>query len=160
MLFRSRTGFGAVDPALVREAVGAVGGRRPVSAVVGQPEMKPEDLLRRATEIADAGATYIKVGLYPHPMRRDSIDTLSSLAARCRLIGVMFADHGADESLIEVMAQNRFRGVMMDTFKKSNGRLFDHLDIAAIGRFVEAVHSNELMAGLAGSLEAPDIPRL
>jgi len=155
-----RTGFGAVDPALVRKAVDAVGGHRPVSAVIGEPEMKPEDLLRRATEIADAGATYIKVGLYPHPMRRDSIDTLSSLAARCRFIGVMFADHGADESLIDVMAQHRFRGVMIDTFKKNNGRLLDHLDIAAIGRFVEVVHSHELIAGLAGSLEAPDIPRL
>jgi len=155
-----RTAFGSVGPALVRKTVDAVGGHRPVSAVIGEPEMKPEDLLRHATEIADAGATYIKVGLYPHPRRRDSIDTLSSLAARCRLIGVMFADHGTDESLIEVMAQNKFRGAMIDTFEKNDGRLFDHLDIAAIGRFVEVAHSHELMAGLAGSLEAPDIPRL
>jgi len=155
-----RTAFASVDPALVRKTVDAIGGQRPVSAVIGEPEMKPENLLRHATEIADAGVTYIKVGLYPHPTRRDSIEALSSLASRCRLIGVMFADHGADESLIEVMAQNRFRGVMIDTFKKSNGRLFDHLDIAAIGRFVEVVHSRQLMAGLAGSLEAPDVPRL
>jgi len=155
-----RAGFGSVDSALVRKTVDAVGGQRPVSAVVGEPEMKPENLLRRAADIADAGVTYIKVGLYPHPMRRDSIAALSSLASRCRLIGVMFADHGADESLIEITAQNRFRGVMIDTLKKSNGRLFDHLDIAAIGRFVEVVHSHQLMAGLAGSLETPDIPRL
>jgi (5-formylfuran-3-yl)methyl phosphate synthase len=155
-----RTAFGSVGPALVRTTVDAVGRRRPISAVIGEPEMEPEDLLRRATAIADAGATYIKVGLYPHPMRRDCIGTLSSLAARSRLIGVMFADHGADQSLIGLMAQNRFCGVMIDTFKKCGGRLFDHLDIAAIGRFVDAVRSHGLMAGLAGSLEAPDIPRL
>jgi dihydroneopterin aldolase len=34
------------------------------------------------------------------------------------------------------------------------------MDIAMIGHFVDAAHSQGLMAGLAGSLEAPDIPRL
>jgi dihydroneopterin aldolase len=34
------------------------------------------------------------------------------------------------------------------------------MDIAVIGRFVDAARTNGLMAGLAGSLEAPDIPRL
>ena len=155
-----RTAFGSVSPALVRTTVDAVGGQRPVSAVIGEPEMQPDELLRRVTDVADAGATYVKVGLYPQLMRRAHIDALSKLTDRCRVIGLMFADHGADEALIEAMAKNRFCGVMVDTFKKSNGRLFDHLDIAAIGHFVEVVHSHQLLAGLAGSLEAPDIPRL
>jgi FolB domain-containing protein len=155
-----RTDFGSVSPALVRATVDAVGGHRPVSAVIGEPAMRPEDLLRRATDIADAGATYVKVGLYPRPTRRACIDTLFTLADRCRLIGVMFADHGADEALIEAMAKNRFCGVMIDTFKKKGGRLFDHFEIAAIARFVDAARSYGLMTGLAGSLEAPDIPRL
>jgi (5-formylfuran-3-yl)methyl phosphate synthase len=155
-----RTAFGSVGPASVRKIADAVAAQRPVSAVIGETAMKPEELLRRATEIADAGAIYIKVGLHPHPMRRDCIEALSPLASRSRLVGVMFADHGIDESLVALMAQNRFSGVMVDTFKKDNGRLFDHLGIAAIGRFVDAVRSHGLMAGLAGSLEAPDIPRL
>lgn len=155
-----RSDFGSVSPALVRATIDAVGGRRPVSAVISEPEMQPESLLRQAAEIADVGATYVKVGLYPHARRRECIDALSSLAARSRLIGVMFADYGADEALIDLMAQNRFCGVMIDTFKKNGGRLLDHLDIAAIGHFVDAVHSYGLTAGLAGSLEAPDIPRL
>jgi FolB domain-containing protein len=155
-----RTAFGSVGPALVRKIADGVAAQRPVSAVIGEPAMRPEELLIRATEIADAGATYIKVGLHPQPTRRDCIAALSSLASRSRLVGVMFADHGVDESLIELMAQNRFSGVMVDTFKKNDGRLFDHLDIAAIGRFVDMVQSRGLMAGLAGSLEAPDIPRL
>jgi (5-formylfuran-3-yl)methyl phosphate synthase len=155
-----RTAFGSVGPALVRKIAEAVAGQRPVSAVIGEPAMKPEELLSRAVEIADAGAIYIKVGLHPQSTRRDCIAALSSLASRSRLVGVMFADHGVDESLIELMAQNRFSGVMIDTFKKNDGRLFDRLDIAAIGRFVDTVRSRGLMAGLAGSLEAPDIPRL
>jgi (5-formylfuran-3-yl)methyl phosphate synthase len=155
-----RSAFGSVGPALVRKVADTVAAQRPVSAVIGEPAMKPEELLRQATELADAGATYVKVGLHPHPTRRDCIEALSPLASRSRLVGVMFADHGIDESLIGHMAQNRFSGVMIDTFKKTDGRLFDHLDIAAIGRFVDAVRSQGLMAGLAGSLEAPDIPRL
>jgi dihydroneopterin aldolase len=82
------------------------------------------------------------------------------LADRARLVGVMFADHGAEESLIETMARCGFAGVMIDTLRKSAGRLFDHMDIAAIGHFVDVAHGHGLMAGLAGSLEAPDIPRL
>ena len=80
--------------------------------------MDPENLLRKAVAIADAGATYVKVGLYPHPRRRDCIAALSAIAGQCRLIGVMFADHGADESLIALMAQNQFGGAMVDTFEK------------------------------------------
>jgi (5-formylfuran-3-yl)methyl phosphate synthase len=155
-----RTAFGSVGPALVRKVADAVGAQRPVSAVIAEPAMKPEELLRQATELADAGTTYVKVGLHPHPLRRDCIEALSPLASRSRLVGVMFADHGIDESLVGYMAQNRFSGVMIDTFKKTDGRLFDHLDIAAIGRFVDAARSHGLMTGLAGSLEAPDIPRL
>jgi (5-formylfuran-3-yl)methyl phosphate synthase len=155
-----RTATGAVGPAVVRAVVDAVGARRPISAVIGEPEMEPEGILRTATAIAATGVTYIKVGLYPQPQRPDCINALSALADRCRLIGVLFADHGFDESLVKLLAQNRFSGAMIDTFEKSRGRLFDHLDIAAIGHFVDAVRSCGLMVGLAGSLETPDIPRL
>jgi (5-formylfuran-3-yl)methyl phosphate synthase len=155
-----RTAFGSVGSISVRTIADAVGGQRPISAVIGEAEMDPKSLLSRTVAIADAGATYVKVGLYPHPRRRDCITELGAIGGDCRLIGVMFADHGADESLITLMAQNRFSGVMVDTFEKSAGRLLDRLDIAAIGRFVDAVRSHGLMAGLAGSLEPPDIPRL
>ena len=155
-----RTGFGAVEPALVRATVDAVARRRPVSAVTGSLDMEPEAIRRAATAIADAGATYIKIGLYPDPKRRDCIGALASVAGRVNLIGVMFADHGPDEALIALMAQNGFAGVMTDTFRKDHRRLFDHMDIAAIGRFTDMARGHGLMVGLAGSLEAPDIPRL
>jgi dihydroneopterin aldolase len=34
------------------------------------------------------------------------------------------------------------------------------MDVTALARFVDAAHAEGLMAGLAGSLETPDIPRL
>ncbi len=155
-----RSGFGAADPAVVAATVDAVSGRRPVSAVTGNGNMEPEAVLREAGALANAGLDYIKIGLYPHPKRRDCIRALSALAARARLIGVMFADHGADEALVAVMAESGFCGIMIDTFQKDRGRLLDHMDIAALGHLTDEAHGRGLMAGLAGSLEAPDIPRL
>jgi len=152
--------FGAVAPEVVRATVEAIARRRPVSAVSGEIEMEPKALTRVAAAIADAGANYVKVGLYPDPRRDECIRALSPLARRVSLIGVMFADRGADEALIALMAQSGFAGMMIDTAHKTGGRLFDHMDIAAVGRFVDAAHARGLMAGLAGSLEAPDIPRL
>jgi (5-formylfuran-3-yl)methyl phosphate synthase len=152
--------FGAVAPTVIRATVDAVAGRRPISAVTGELEMEPDTVARATAAVADAGASYVKVGLYPDPRREDCIRTLSSLARRASLIGVMFADRGADEALIALMARNGFAGMMIDTARKTEGRLLDHMDIAMIGRFIDAARASGLMAGLAGSLEAPDIPRL
>jgi (5-formylfuran-3-yl)methyl phosphate synthase len=154
------SGFGAVAPAVVRATVDAVGSRRPVSAVSGELKMVPQVLARAAAAMADAGASYVKVGLYPDAGRDECIRALSSLAGRTKLIGVMFADVGADEALIKMMAASGFAGMMIDTARKNGGGLLDHMDIAEIGRFVDAARACGLMAGLAGSLEAPDIPRL
>jgi (5-formylfuran-3-yl)methyl phosphate synthase len=154
------TGFGAVPPALVKATVDTARHRRPVSAVVGNVAMESAAIVLAASHVAAAGASYVKVGLYPDARRTDCIRALSSLANRVKLIGVMFADHGADEALVPLMAQSGFAGAMIDTARKTGGRLLDHMDISVIGRFVDAARVRGLMAGLAGSLEAPDIPRL
>jgi dihydroneopterin aldolase len=154
------TTFGAVPPTLVKATVDTTGQRRPVSAVVGELAMGPAAIVDAASRVAAAGASYVKVGLYPDARRADCIRALSSLTNRVKLIGVMFADHGADEALVPLMAQSGFAGAMIDTARKTGGRLLDHMDISVIGRFVDATHVRGLMAGLAGSLEAPDIPRL
>jgi (5-formylfuran-3-yl)methyl phosphate synthase len=152
--------FGAVAPAIISATVESLARRRPVSAVTGELEMAPAGIAQAAAAVADAGANYIKIGLYPDQRREDCIRALASLARRAHLIGVMFADYGADETLMALMAQNGFTGVMIDTASKTHGSLLDHMNVAAIGRFVEAARSHGLMAGLAGSLEPPDIPRL
>jgi (5-formylfuran-3-yl)methyl phosphate synthase len=152
-------GFGAVAPQVVRATVAAVARRRPVSAVVGEAV----DLARTiavGSELAAAGPAWLKIGLPPAALRDDVISALALLARRTRLIGVMFADDGADSAFIPVMAANGFAGVMLDTARKTGTRLLDHMDVTALARFVDAAHSHGLMAGVAGSLEMPDIPRL
>ena len=156
----STTAFGSVPPSVVLATADAVAGRRPVSAVTGEGERQPDAVVRAAAALATAGADYVKIGLYPERDRHGWIRALAPLARKVKLVGVMFADHGADETLVPQMAACGFAGAMLDTADKTGGRLFDLMDIAAIGRFIDSARGNGLIAGLAGSLEAPDIPRL
>jgi FolB domain-containing protein len=156
----SRSAFGAVEPELVRETVAAVGGRRLVSAVTGELPMEPGTIAAAAEAMAEAGADYVKVGLYPAAGREACIRALSVLARRTKVIGVMFADEGADESLLPLMAASGLAGAMLDTAHKGGRRLLDHMDLPTLGTFVAAARARGLQAGLAGALEPPDIPRL
>jgi (5-formylfuran-3-yl)methyl phosphate synthase len=153
------TGFGAVGPDVVRATVEAVSTRRAVSAVIGGA-VDLERVVAVGSELATLGAAYLKIGLPPESLRDEVIRVLALLARRTKLIAVMFADQGADNAFIPAIAQNGFAGVMLDTAHKNGARLLDHMDLAALARFVDAAHGHGLMAGLAGSLETPDIPRL
>jgi (5-formylfuran-3-yl)methyl phosphate synthase len=153
-------GFGTVTPQVVRATVVAVARRRPVSAVVGEVAADLERIAAIASALAEAGASYIKIALSPDLQRDDFIRALAPLARKAKLIGVMFADDRVDSTLVPVMAQSGFAGVMLDTARKTGARLLDHMDITQLARFVDATHAHGLMAGLAGSLETPDIPRL
>ena len=152
----------AVD---VRAVVTAVAGRRPVSAVAGMPAMPPPDMTAAAESVAAAGADFVKLALPPGPHAVETIRGLSALANRVKLVGVLFADMededlGRDHTRVDLMTQCGFYGVMLDTARKGSGRLLDHMDIAALSRFVAGARARRLTVGLAGSLEPPDIPRL
>jgi len=120
----------------------------------------PERITGIAADLAEAGATYVKVGLSPDLRRGDCIRALAPLARNTKVIGVMFADHGADISLMALMAESSFAGVMLDTAHKTGKRLLDHMDVTELALFIDAARAYGLMTGLAGSLETPDIPRL
>lgn len=152
--------LGAVAPDVVRATVAAVGRRRPMSAVIGDLPMQPETIAAAAAAMAETGVDYVKVGLFTDPAQEDCIRALAELAQRTKIVGVMFADQGADTTLVPVMAASGFAGAMLDTAGKAQGRLLDRTDIATLRDFVAACRTAGLFAGLAGSLEPPDIPRL
>jgi dihydroneopterin aldolase len=156
----ARGALGALEPAAVRAAVAAIRGRRPASAVTGDLPMQPDIIYSAAEAMAAAGVDYVKVGLFPGERREDCIRALEPLARRTKLVGVMFADSGADAGLVPLMAEAGFAGAMLDTADKRGGRLLDHADLARLGNFVRACRAHDLLTGLAGSLEAPDVPRL
>jgi (5-formylfuran-3-yl)methyl phosphate synthase len=152
--------LGALSAAAIQEIVTTVAGSAPVSAVSGDVAMVPSLIAAAAAAIAQSGPEYVKVGLFPDPLRPDCIRALAPLARSRKLIGVMFADRGADQALVTLMAEAGFAGAMLDTASKRGGRLLDHADVAALRAFIGACRAHQLMSGLSGSLETPDIPRL
>ncbi|MEO8716366.1 MAG: (5-formylfuran-3-yl)methyl phosphate synthase [Acetobacteraceae bacterium] len=156
----SRGALGAVEARTVRETVEAIAGRSAVSAVTGDLPMQPDYVLAAAREMAGTGVDYVKIGIFAGGDARGCIRALASVAARTRLVAVLFADRAPDFSLLGSLAEARFAGAMLDTQNKSNGRLLRHMDVPQLQHFVASCRSAGLMAGLAGSLEAPDIPRL
>jgi (5-formylfuran-3-yl)methyl phosphate synthase len=152
--------LGALDPATVRAVVATVARRRPVSAVTGNLEMRPASIVAAAEKLIEAGVDYSKIGFFPGGGAKAVIDALRPVAAKVNLIAIIFADLPHDFSLLRRLSAAGFKGAMLDTATKSGARLLDHVDIAGLRTFVDLCHDAKLMAGLAGSLEPPDIARL
>jgi dihydroneopterin aldolase len=152
--------LGALSQPAIRAIVGAAGGRRSVSAVAGNLEMKPAVLAEGAEALAATGIDYVKIGFFPSADLQACIDALAPIAARVRLIAVLFADLAPDLTLLPRFAAAQFAGVMLDTASKGKGRLLDFMAIPALQTFVETCRDLQLGSGLAGSLEPPDIARL
>ncbi len=160
----ARGALGALDPAAVAAAVETIARRRPASGVTGDLPMEPETLVAAATAMAATGVEFVKVGLFPDARREACIAALSAPARQTKLIGVLFADLETDVGVLAGLPARLsaagFAGAMLDTARKGAGRLLERMDIAALAAFVAACRGNGLIAGLAGSLEPPDIPRL
>ena len=152
--------IGALAPESVRRIVAEISGRTPVSAVAGDLPMAPEIVVAAVRTLAATGVDYVMVGLYPDAGRGACIRALASLTQRTKIIGVMFADRGADVALAPMMQQAGFAGAMIDTAVKRERRLLDIYDPTSLMSFVDAFRVYGLLSGLAGSLELPDIPRL
>jgi dihydroneopterin aldolase len=156
----SQEPLGGLPIATIRSLVAAIARRRVVSAVAGDLAMVPGRLREAAESLASTGVDYIRIGFFPGENAGACIDALQPLASRVRLIAVFLADLACDLSLLPRFASAQFAGVMLDMAAKGETRLIDHRDIAALKNFVDACRQTKLMAGLAGSLEPPDIARL
>ena len=82
------------------------------------------------------------------------------MAGHAALVGMLFADDEPEFALLPELAGCGFKGAMLDTRNKSRGRLLAHLDVSRLETFCVQCQAVGLTSGLAGSLEAPDVPRL
>lgn len=155
----SRGALGALAPDIVRAIVASVNGRATTSAVAG--EAKDADALaRNVAAMAATGVAYVKVAVGPTLLRDEATLARIASAAPGRLIGVLFAETGADPVMVPRLAAAGFVGVMIDTAGKTVRRLTDLIDVSNLSVFVAACRSNGLISGLAGSLGLDDIPNL
>ncbi|CAN7640124.1 dihydroneopterin aldolase [Phyllobacterium sp. LjRoot231] len=154
--------LGAVEPSKLMEVIDFIAGKRPVSAACGDLPMQPEVVRKKVEEFAATGVDYIKIGFFPSGHLAGCLEALRALASHNKLIAVLFADYRDTygKNLFEGLSSAGFHGVMIDTADKSAGRLLDHMTPDQIGKFIKDGQSHGLKVGVAGSLEAPDIPRL
>jgi dihydroneopterin aldolase len=152
--------LGALDVGVAASIVRSVGKRRPVSAAAGASIGAPAAIVDAVAAMTATGVDYVKVGFSSDKTGADCVRALGPHASNTKLVGVLFADCAPDLDLLTLMANSGFTGAMLDTAKKGAGRLLDHMDIAALDRFIDRCRDSGLMSGLAGSLEAPDVPRL
>lgn len=153
---------GAIESGPLPGIIDFVAGRRPISAYAGNLEMQPESMVRKIAEFVPAGVEYIRMGLRPASNLTVCIEALKPIAAKTRLIALVLAEvwNHYPEDFFDILSAAGFHGVMVDTENTAKERLLAHMTPDQIGSFFTASHSKGLLTGAAGSLEAPDIPRL
>lgn len=153
-----RGALGDVALETLRDAIRAVDRRAETSATLGDPPYDDASLLTRARALAPIGVDYLKLAV-DQPTLHRLRESLILAAREIRLIGVLFADHEPSFALLADLAVLGFKGAMLDTRDKYSGRLLAHMDVARLEEFCGACRGVGLTSGLAGSLEAPDVPR-
>ena len=150
----------AVDIATAEAVVAQVAGRRELSATLGDSPYEPPALHETARAFAAVKVDYLKVAVDADTLEQCGEELLATIARTAHLVAVLFADEAPDFSLLPKLKSLGFTGAMLDTRRKSAGRLLDHFDVTRLERFCSLCRAEGLTSGLAGSLEAPDVPRL
>jgi (5-formylfuran-3-yl)methyl phosphate synthase len=154
-----RGALGAVPLDAARQVIAAIAGQSETSAALGDPPYDEDALLVGAQALATMGVGYVKLAVDAPTLHRLG-DSLGRLARDVALIGMMFAEEKPDFGLLAKLGDLGFKGAMLDTRDKTRGRLIMHLEVVQLNQFCSQCRALNLISGLAGSLEAPDVPRL
>jgi len=153
--------LGALDCWLVADIVTEIAGLRPVSATIGDLPVLPDIIYKAVAGMSSTGVDFIKIGFFPGgdwPATITGLDTFTKQGLQ--LIAVLFADTQPDFSIINLLKDGGFSGVMLDTRNKARGSLTSVMTHTEIAQFIALAKSKQLLCGLAGSLSTSDVPAL
>lgn len=154
--------LGAADPQVWQAVLQEVAGRAPVSAALG--ELAEPDLVGRLPRTH--GLQFVKIGLAGMQGRdwrrlwREAIEQTPSSVAQ---VAVCYADARQAnappwQEVLEEAAQNGCRAVLVDTFDKAGGDLFDHLPVTELHSIAAVACSARMPFVLAGALGLARLP--
>jgi (5-formylfuran-3-yl)methyl phosphate synthase len=157
--------LGAVAPSVLRDIITAAGGRRPVSAALGEA---PDSTVPMPAAAMQAGeVSFVKLGFAAgvnvHQGRVHARLLAAALAATgTATVLAAYADAGPDrldrDAVLEIAAACGATGVLLDTLDKRRGRtLFALADPEDIAEWIAAAQRQGLFAALAGSIGADEI---
>lgn len=151
--------LGALEPEMIRAIVEQVGGRKPVSATIGDLPGDAAQIRQGIERSACGGVDYIKFGLFNAQGAAELLKALKPTAARHKLIVVFFADvFLPDEALLQQLADNGFYGLMVDTADKQAPSLPQLCLSSQLKPIVRRAAGHGLFSGLAGRLALEHIP--
>jgi uncharacterized protein (UPF0264 family) len=161
-----RGSLGAADASTVAKVVHAVSGRATVTAAMGElAEAASCDLQSRLASLPN-GISLFKLGLAgcrDHPnwigAWQDAIGHVirNTRATACLPVAVVYADWEAAKApnpiaLLDAAIEACCPALLVDTWDKSSGSLFDHWPATELRSFVHEVRSRGISVVLAGSL--------
>ncbi len=161
----SQGALGAVTPSVLREIISAVGGRRPVSAALG--EAPDSSIPTRLAALGAGDVSFVKLGFATgvngHQGAAHARSLASALAGTgTALVLAAYADAGRDrlgrDAVIEIATSCGATGVLLDTLDKRGARpVFAILDPGDVAAWVAEAQRAGLLAALAGSIGADEI---
>ncbi|MPS48927.1 (5-formylfuran-3-yl)methyl phosphate synthase [Methylobacillus sp.] len=157
----SQGALGALPLSVVSEAVIAVGGRRITSATTGDLPMSPTLICHAVMQMAATGVDIIKIGFFGNEHENIAcIHAVQPLIARHNLavVAVLMADLSPQFSLLPLLREAGFWGVMLDTANKDGRSLLAHLDMESLAIFLRMAEG--MQTGLAGSLNMENIENI
>ena len=161
----TRGSLGAAAHETIGEVLAAIDGARPVSAALG--ELLDHKIETRLA--IPSGLTFVKFGLAGCANATDWRTRLrfraEALPDATSLVAVIYADHHAAEAptsaeVLDAAAEWQCDTILVDTWNKSGGGLFEVWTFNQIARLVERVHATGKKVALAGSLTRNDVARV
>ncbi len=161
-----RGALGAADATTISAIVRAVNGRVPVTAALGEVSELISASGSRKLPIVPRGVSLFKIGLAGCGRNslwrfhwRDVIAAIhgSAIGAAAQPVAVVYADwHAARAPQPDAVLQAAFElhspALLIDTWDKSTGNLFDHWPADELRPFLDRVRARNLLTVLAGSL--------
>ncbi len=150
----------AVEPRVAREAVQALAGRRTLSAALG--ELRDWKTGSADELLAVAGISVVKLGMAGCAGLDDwqqQWQAVGKDAAKCdkQLVAVIYADWRQADAptpgeIIQMARINHTEYLLIDTYDKSAGTVFDHLSSSVLGKILHEAKQLGMTTVLAGSL--------
>ncbi len=167
----NRGSLGAADGSTISYVVRTVSGRVPVTAAMGELVDLMDMPNAGGRAVLAAGVSFVKIGLARCAPLRDwrtrwqyAIDSICSSAGDdgARPVAVAYADWHAAQSppprdVLFAAIELRCPALLVDTWNKSSGSLFDCWPIDDLRRFLAAAREQSLALVLAGSLAGDGI---
>ena len=165
--------LGAAEAQTINEILSVVNENTCVSVALGELHDaldSPQKFESIISALSDSNSiAFAKLGLSKMSDRprwcEHWANTLSKLPRRIAPVAVIYADHSiamapAPEEIVLTAARLDCRAVLIDTYDKRGGNLFDHLEIRQLKLIQQLVSQHKMQFVLAGSVNLSSLDKI